>query len=42
MLISVPRIYERIWDTIRAKLDEGSPLRKKLFLFAAAVGYARF
>ncbi len=42
MLISVPRIYERIWSTIRAKLDEGSPLRKKLFLFAAAVGYARF
>lgn len=42
MLISVPRIYERIWGTIRARLDEGSPLRKKLFLLAAAVGYARF
>jgi long-chain acyl-CoA synthetase len=42
MLISVPRIYERIWGTIRAKLDEGSPLRKKLFLLAAEVGYARF
>lgn len=42
MLISVPRIYERIWSTIRAKLDEGPPLRKKLFLFAAEVGYARF
>ncbi|RPJ45282.1 MAG: long-chain fatty acid--CoA ligase [Betaproteobacteria bacterium] len=42
MLISVPRIYERIWGTIRARLDEGSPLRKKLFLFAATVGYARF
>ncbi len=42
MLISVPRIYERIWGTIRAKLDEGSPLRKKLFLLAASVGFARF
>ena len=42
MLISVPRIYERIWGTIRARLDEGSALRKKLFLFAATVGYARF
>lgn len=42
MLISVPRIYERIWGAIRAKLDEGSPLRKKLFLLAAEVGYARF
>ncbi len=42
MLISVPRIYERIWGAIRAKLDEGPPLRKKLFLLAAEVGYARF
>ncbi|MBX3665973.1 MAG: long-chain fatty acid--CoA ligase [Burkholderiales bacterium] len=42
MLISVPRIYERIWGSIRAKLDEGPPLRKKLFLLAAGVGYARF
>lgn len=42
MLISVPRIYERIWGTIRAKLDEGSPLRKKLFMLAADVGFARF
>jgi long-chain acyl-CoA synthetase len=42
MLISVPRIYERIWGTIRSKLYEGPPLRKKLFLLAAEVGYARF
>ena len=42
MLVSVPRIYERIWGAIRAKLEEGPPLRKKLFLLAAEVGYARF
>ncbi|MBM3344402.1 MAG: long-chain fatty acid--CoA ligase [Betaproteobacteria bacterium] len=42
MLISVPRIYERIWGAIRAKLDEGPPLRKKLFLAAVDVGFARF
>ena len=42
MLISVPRIYERIWTAIRAKLDEGSPMKKKLFLMAVDVGYARF
>ncbi len=42
MLISVPRIYERIWGAIRAKLDEGSPLKKKLFMTAVDVGYARF
>jgi long-chain acyl-CoA synthetase len=42
MLISVPRIYERIWGAIRAKLDEGSPLKKKLFMLAVEVGYARY
>lgn len=42
MLVSVPRIYERIWSSIRARLDEGPPLRKKLFLLATEVGYARF
>ncbi len=42
MLVSVPRIYERIWGAIRAKLEEGPPLRKKLFMLAADVGYARF
>ncbi len=42
LLISVPRIYERIYAAIRAKLDEGSPLRKKLFYLAVEVGWARF
>ena len=42
MLISVPRIYERIWGTIRAKLDEGPAFRKKLFLLAVQIGYERF
>ena len=42
ILISVPRIYERVYGRIRAALDEGSPLKKKLFLLAVEVGYARF
>ncbi|HYC47744.1 MAG TPA: long-chain fatty acid--CoA ligase [Burkholderiales bacterium] len=42
VLVSVPRIYERVWGAIRAKLDEGPPARKKLFLLAVNVGYARF
>jgi long-chain acyl-CoA synthetase len=38
----VPRIYERVYGRIRAALDEGSPLKKKLFQLAVEVGYARF
>jgi long-chain acyl-CoA synthetase len=42
LLISVPRIYERVYGAIRARLEEGPPLRKKLFELAVRVGYARF
>ncbi|HSN41289.1 MAG TPA: long-chain fatty acid--CoA ligase [Burkholderiales bacterium] len=42
MLVSVPRIYERVYGAIRARLDEGPPLRKKLFQLAVDTGYARF
>jgi long-chain acyl-CoA synthetase len=42
MLISVPRIYERIYAAIRSKLDEGPALKKKLFELTVEVGYARF
>ncbi len=42
LLISVPRIYERVYGRIRGALDEGSPARKRLFLLAVEVGYARF
>ncbi len=42
MLISVPRIYERVYAAIKAKLDEGPPARKKLFQRAVDVGWARF
>jgi long-chain acyl-CoA synthetase len=42
VLVSVPRIYERIWSAIRTKLDGGPRWRKKLFHLALGVGYARF
>jgi long-chain acyl-CoA synthetase len=42
LLISVPRIYERIYAAIRAKLDEGSPLKRRLFHLAVEIGWARF
>jgi len=42
LLISVPRIYERIYATIRAKLEEGSQLKRALFNLAVETGWARF
>jgi long-chain acyl-CoA synthetase len=40
-LMSVPRVYELVYGTIHAKLEE-SPFRRKLFELAARTGYARF
>ena len=42
MMISVPRIYERVYGSIKTKLAEGPAARRKLFEFAVDVGWARF
>lgn len=42
VLVSVPRIYERVWSAIRSRLQEGPAFRKRLFETAVDVGYARF
>jgi long-chain acyl-CoA synthetase len=42
MMISVPRIYERVYGAIKGKLAEGPATRRKLFEFAVEVGWARF
>jgi long-chain acyl-CoA synthetase len=42
LLISVPRIYERVYGAVSAKLEEGSPLKRKLFGFTVETGWARF
>ncbi len=42
LLISVPRIYERIYGAIRTKLQEGSPIKRQLFHLAVETGWARF
>jgi len=42
ILVSVPRIYERVYAAISAKLDEGPALKKKLFGLAVNVGWDRF
>ncbi len=42
IMISVPRIYERVYGSIKTRLAEGPALRRKLFEFAVEVGWARF
>lgn len=42
VLISVPRVYERVYGAIKQKLHDGPPFRRKLFEFATGVGWARF
>lgn len=42
LMIAVPRIFERIYNGIHAKLDEASALKKKLFLLTIEVGWDRF
>ncbi len=41
-LISVPRIYERVYAGMNAKLAESPKLSQWLFTLAVAVGYSRF
>ncbi len=42
ILISVPRIYEKVYASIRAKLAAGPAFNRWLFNFAVEVGYSRF
>jgi len=42
ILISVPRIYERVYAAIKAKLAEGPGIRRKLFELAVDVGWRKF
>jgi len=42
LLVSVPRIYERIYNAIHTKLEDVSPLQHKLFTLAVDIGWDRF
>ncbi|MGF1546785.1 MAG: AMP-dependent synthetase/ligase [Thiotrichales bacterium] len=42
VLISVPRIYERVHLKLQTKLQVGSPLKRKLFGLAVETGWLRF
>ena len=38
---SVPRFWEKVYIAVKAKMDDASPIRKKLFYHALAVGRKR-
>ncbi len=42
ILVSVPRIYERVYTRINEQLAAGSPIKRKLFYLATSVGWNRF
>ncbi len=42
VLISVPRIYERVYAGIKASLEQGSALKRRLFWYTVRVGWGRF
>ncbi len=42
ILVSVPRIYERVYTRINEQLAAGSPIKRKLFNLATTVGWSRF
>jgi long-chain acyl-CoA synthetase len=42
VLISVPRIYERVYEAIHAKLAKKPTLSRLIFNYAVEVGYSRF
>lgn len=42
ILVSVPRIFERVYNKIQAGLAEKSPLARKLFTTTVKVGWQRF
>ncbi len=41
-IVSVPRIFERVYGKIKAQMDAKSPLAQKLFNLAVEVGWSRF
>lgn len=38
VLISVPRVFERVYNTIAKSVEEGSPTKKKIFTWAVSTG----
>ena len=42
VIVSVPRIFERLHTALMAQMNDASPARRRLFEFAHQVGWARF
>jgi len=42
ILVSVPRIFERVYGKIKAQLEEGSPIKRALFNATVNIGWHRF
>ena len=42
VIVTVPRIFERVYQKIMTQLNEGSPIKKKLFEMTIAIGWAKF
>lgn len=42
VIISVPRIFERIYDRLQEQLEKGSAAKRAIFNLAVAVGWKRF
>ncbi|ATX81540.1 long-chain acyl-CoA synthetase [Mariprofundus ferrinatatus] len=42
IMISVPRLYEKIYAGVQTKLAEGPPIKRKLFALAQKLGMERF
>jgi long-chain acyl-CoA synthetase len=42
ILVSVPRIYERVYARINEQLAAGSPIKRRMFNLATTVGWSRF
>ncbi len=42
VLISVPRVYERVYNRLHQRLAHGSPTARRLFQLTATVGWRRF
>jgi long-chain acyl-CoA synthetase len=42
VLVAVPRIFERIYEKIQAKLSKATPLQRRLFALAVETGWRHF